>query len=74
MKSSSEEEEDLRILVDERLDSSWQCEIAAQKTNQTLGCLKRRVASRVRKMILPLGAGSLRDQVEWMQRRARKMI
>lgn len=53
MKSSTEEE-DLRILVDERLDTSWKCEIAAQKTNRILGCLKRRVASKVRKVILPL--------------------
>lgn len=51
---SSLEEEDLRILVDERLDMNWQCEIAAQKTNQILGCFKRRVASTVRKVILPL--------------------
>lgn len=48
MKSSPEEEEDLRILVDERLDTSWQCETAAQKNNQILGFFKRRVASRVR--------------------------
>lgn len=48
MKRSPEEEEDLRILVDERLDTSWQCETATQKNNQILGYFKRRVASRVR--------------------------
>lgn len=52
MKSISEE--DLRMPVDERMDTSWQREIAAQKINQILGCFKRRVASRVGKVILSL--------------------
>jgi len=40
--------------VDEKLDVTWQCALAAQKTNHVLSCIKRRVASRVREGILPL--------------------
>ncbi|KAK4826726.1 hypothetical protein QYF61_010979 [Mycteria americana] len=61
-------EEDLRILVDEKLDISWQCVLAAQKTNYILVCIKRRVASRLRGMILPLYSALVRPHLEyWIQ-------
>jgi len=52
------------VLVDEKLNMTWQCALAAQKANRILGCIKRRVASRAREGILPLHSALVRPHLE----------
>ncbi|GAB0194714.1 cAMP-dependent protein kinase inhibitor alpha [Grus japonensis] len=62
---SSPEEKDLGLLIDEKLNVSWQCALAAQKANRVLGRIKRGVTSRSREGILPLYSALVRPHLEY---------
>jgi len=62
---SSPEEKDLRVLVDERLNMSHQCVLAAQQANHILGCIKRSMTNRAREVILPLCSALMRPHLEY---------
>ncbi|GAB0186093.1 mitochondrial enolase superfamily member 1 [Grus japonensis] len=58
-------EKDLEVLVDEKLNMSLQCALAAQKPNRILGCIERSMTSRLREGIVPLYSDLMRPHLEY---------
>ncbi|PKU47780.1 hypothetical protein llap_1889 [Limosa lapponica baueri] len=62
---SSLEDKDSGVLVDDKINMSWQCVLAPQKANSILGHIKRRVANKSREVILPLQSALVRPHLDY---------
>ena len=58
-------EENLSVLVDNRLTMCQRCALIAKKANSILGCIRKSVASRLREVILSFYSNLLRSDLEY---------
>ena len=55
----------LGVLVNANLDMRQQCALTSQRANRILGCIKIRVTSRLREVILPACSALVRPHLEY---------
>ncbi|KAJ7420843.1 hypothetical protein WISP_46355 [Willisornis vidua] len=58
-------EKDLGVLMDDKLDMSWQCALPAEQANCVLGYIKSSVANRSREVILALYSVLMKSRLEY---------
>ena len=56
-------EKHLVVLVNNRLAMGQQCALVVKKASGILGCIKKSMASRLRKVILPLYSALVKPQL-----------
>ena len=52
--SNTTNEKDLGIVVDHKLNTSQQCDVAAKRASAILGCINGNIASKVHEVLVPL--------------------
>ena len=67
---SVEEEKDLGVIVDEKLNSHSHIAEATAKANKILGCIRRSIKFKNEEIILPLYKAHVRSRLEYGSRRS----
>ena len=63
--SNTTRKKDLGIVVDHKLNMSQLCDVAAKKANAILICINRIIASKSRKVLVPLYSALVRPHLEY---------